>query len=181
MSTVAHVVCMAKNGVIGDSNTNGIPWHHKEDFQYFKQLTMHSSVIMGSKTWDSLPKKPLPGRVNIILTNQRNFIKTDEVTRIFSNADYAIRFGKAKLSIIGDTPDSITSLTGNVMIIGGAQVYNSTISMVDTVFLNVLDNEYPGDVFYPCLEELERDFELMSTERFVADDGEKRIYQRKLV
>lgn len=66
MSEIIIIAALAKNNVIG--NGLQIPWHIKEDFQHFKQLTLHYPVIMGDKTYESLPNKPLKERENIILT-----------------------------------------------------------------------------------------------------------------
>src|SRR5437016_14657714 len=72
MSRIALVVAKAANGVIGDRSR--IPWRLPEDMRRFKQLTMGKPCIMGRTTWDSLPKKPLPGRLNIVVTRNPNFI-----------------------------------------------------------------------------------------------------------
>ncbi|HEX9158643.1 MAG TPA: dihydrofolate reductase, partial [Rhizomicrobium sp.] len=66
MSRIALVVAKAANGVIGDRGL--IPWRLPEDMRRFKRVTMGKPCIMGRKTWESLPKKPLPGRVNIVVT-----------------------------------------------------------------------------------------------------------------
>ena len=65
------VLAVAENGVIGKDGA--IPWHISEDLKRFKALTMGHTVVMGRKTWDSLPKKPLPGRVNIVVTRQTDW------------------------------------------------------------------------------------------------------------
>ena len=66
MSEIVLVVAIADNGVIGKDGA--IPWHISDDLKRFKALTMGHTIVMGRKTWDSLPKKPLPGRVNVVVT-----------------------------------------------------------------------------------------------------------------
>ena len=68
---VSFVVAVARNGVIG--REGGLPWHISSDLKRFKEITMGKPVIMGRKTWDSLPRKPLPGRRNIVITRQAGF------------------------------------------------------------------------------------------------------------
>ena len=68
MSEIVLVVAIADNGVIGSNGA--IPWHIPEDLKRFKALTMGHTIVMGRKTWDSLPRKPLPGRVNVVVTRQ---------------------------------------------------------------------------------------------------------------
>ncbi len=71
MSRIAFVVAVSRNGVIG--RAGGLPWHISSDLKRFKAITMGKPLIMGRKTWESLPKKPLPGRPNIVITRQKNY------------------------------------------------------------------------------------------------------------
>ena len=68
---ISYVVAVSKNGVIG--REGGLPWHISSDLKRFKEITMGKPVVMGRKTWESLPRKPLPGRRNIVITRQRGF------------------------------------------------------------------------------------------------------------
>src|SRR5437764_15415023 len=78
MSEIVLVVAIADNGVIGKDG--GIPWHIPEDMKRFKALTLGHTIVMGRKTWDSLPRKPLPGRVNVVVTRQKNWRADGAVT-----------------------------------------------------------------------------------------------------
>ena len=71
MSEIILVVAVAENGVIGKDGA--IPWHISDDLKRFKALTLGHTVVMGRKTWDSLPKKPLPGRANVVVTRQTDW------------------------------------------------------------------------------------------------------------
>ena len=68
---ISYVVAVSKNGVIG--REGGLPWYISSDLKRFKEITMGKPVVMGRKTWESLPRKPLPGRRNIVITRQRGF------------------------------------------------------------------------------------------------------------
>ena len=79
MSTISLVVAMADNGVIGKGGV--LPWRIADDMRRFKALTIGKPCIMGRRTWESLPKKPLPGRANIVVTRDGNFhAEADKVT-----------------------------------------------------------------------------------------------------
>src|SRR5438874_1300988 len=73
-----EAVAIAQNGVIG--NAGAIPWHISADMKRFKALTLGHTVVMGRKTWDSLPRKPLPGRVNLVITRQADWQTEGAVT-----------------------------------------------------------------------------------------------------
>ena len=78
MSEIVLVVAIADNGVIGKDG--GLPWHISEDLKRFKSLTMGHTIVMGRKTWDSLPRKPLPGRVNVVVTRQKDWSAEGAIT-----------------------------------------------------------------------------------------------------
>src|ERR1700761_7620894 len=80
MSEIVLVVAIADNAVIGKDGA--IPWRIPEDMKRFKAITMGHTMVMGRKTWDSLPKKPLPGRVNVVVTRQKDWRAEGAVTAI---------------------------------------------------------------------------------------------------
>ena len=100
------IFARAANGVIG--NNNQLPWHLPEDMAHFKQLTQGCPVIMGRKTWDSLPVRfrPLPGRANLVITRQPGWLAPGAQT--VSNISQAI---------------TLCHASPEVWIIGGAQIY----------------------------------------------------------
>ena len=83
---IAFVVAVARNGVIG--RKGGLPWRISSDLKRFKQITMGKPVIMGRKTWESLPRRPLPGRLNIVITRHRDYKAEDAV--VAASIDQAI-------------------------------------------------------------------------------------------
>lgn len=131
---VKIIVAHNDNNVIGHNNS--IPWRNKEDMMLFKALTTNNTVVMGRKTWDSLPKKPLPNRVNIVVSRQ-DLQSTDEVSYV-KTLQEAINHPKVK---------------GNVYIIGGAQLYELALTsgVVDEIELSLIPGTHEGDVFFPKL------------------------------
>jgi dihydrofolate reductase len=113
---VGLIVCVNPEGVIGKAGT--IPWHYKGDFRRFKRVTMDSTVIMGRATWDSLPKKPLPGRRNVVITR-----RPLEGVETFASI-----------------PAALATTTGPVWFIGGARIYEEAMQHCD-----VLDVTYAPD------------------------------------
>lgn len=122
------IVAAGKDGAIGKNGD--LIWHLPGDLKRFKTLTMGHPVIMGRKTWDSLPKKPLPGRLNIILSRKEN-IKQEGVETA-SSVEEAIALCQ------GESP----------FIIGGEQIYRLFFPFVTKLYLTKVDCEYPeADAF----------------------------------
>lgn len=128
------IYARARNGVIGKDGQ--MPWHLPEDLAHFKRTTMHHPVIMGRKTWDSLPARfrPLPGRTNIVVTRQVDWQK--------NGATPAPDLRKALQ--LCETADA-------VWVIGGAQIYAQALPLADTVVETVIDADFEGDAFAPTL------------------------------
>ena len=125
------IAAIANKGVIGKKGK--IPWYLKEDLQHFKNLTTGSTVIMGRKTYESIGK-PLPNRINIVLTrNPKNISNIKEVTSIRGAL-------KASLKIKKD-----------VYIIGGEFIYREFLPMAGKMYLTEINLDIKGgDVFFPC-------------------------------
>lgn len=128
------IYARAANGVIG--NNNQLPWHLPEDMARFKQLTRGCPVIMGRKTWDSLPPKfrPLPGRHNIVISRQPDW-----------SADGA--------SAAAGLPDALR-LCGpdsDVWVIGGAQIYALAEPLAHRIEVTELAQIFEGDAFAPTM------------------------------
>ena len=126
------VVAVAENGVIG--NKGALPWRIPEDLKRFKALTMGKPCIMGRKTWDSLPKKPLPGRTNIVVTRDSGF-RPD-------GAEVAHSFEDALGIAARGNPDEI-------MIIGGAAIFAAALPLAQRIELTEIMAAPEGDAFMP--------------------------------
>jgi dihydrofolate reductase len=128
------IYARARNGVIG--REGGLPWHLPEDLAHFKRLTLGCPVIMGRKTWESLPPRfrPLPGRLNIVVTRQAQW-KAHGATAASSLAQ-AIGMCKEQPS---------------VWVIGGAELFAQALPFADVAEVTEIDADFEGDVFAPQL------------------------------
>ena len=126
------IFARAANGVIG--RDNALPWHLPEDMAHFKRTTLGCPVIMGRKTWDSLPPKfrPLPGRLNIVVTRDPQW-----------QADGAARAGSLQEAMALCPPGT------NAWVIGGAQIYAAALPLADTAVVTEIAQDFEGDAFAP--------------------------------
>ena len=131
------ISAVAKNGVIG--RTNGeMPWHVKEEFQHFKNITFGFPIIMGRKTFEALGK-PLKGRLNIILTNKTGINYPFEDIKIFNSLKEAYSYcEKEKYE--------------KAFIIGGGEIYLQALATADEMIISYMNFEADGDVFFPKIE-----------------------------
>lgn len=127
---LSFVVAMARNRVIGRNNT--LPWRLSADLKHFRRVTMGKPIVMGRKTFDSIGR-PLDGRENIVITRNPDF-RPPGIT-VAGSVDEALRRA-------GD---------GEVMIIGGATVFEQTLDRADRIYLTQIDEDFDGDVFFPAL------------------------------
>ena len=128
------IYARAANGVIGKQGR--LPWHLPEDLAHFKRSTLGCPVIMGRKTWDSLPPKfrPLPGRTNVVITRQNDWLAEGATT-----ADSL----QTAMKLCAAQPD--------VWVIGGAQIYAQALPLASTVEVTEIELEVEGDAFAPPL------------------------------
>jgi len=135
---IVIISAVAQNGVIGISNGD-MPWKVKEEFQHFKNTTLGFPVIMGRKTFETLGK-PLKGRLNIVITRdkERSF-EFDDVKKFYS-LNEAIEYCK-----ILNTEKSF--------IIGGGEIYRQGIDLADEMIISFMDFEAEGDVYFPEINE----------------------------
>ncbi len=140
------VVAASDNGVIGIENK--IPWRLPRDMEYFKQRTSYADenktpvVIMGRKTFDSIPKKfkPLPGRHNIVITRNKDIEKTSGVTYVNS---------------LEQAMSEARKITSHTYIIGGAEIYKQALesNIVDAIFITRVLVTVDGDAFFAPIDE----------------------------
>ncbi len=126
------IFAKSRNGVIGKDGK--LPWHLPEDLAHFKRVTLGSPVIMGRKTWDSLPARfrPLPGRTNVVVTHQSDWSEPGAL-RAAGLADALAMCASAE----------------QVWVIGGAQLYAQTIALASTAVVTDIDADFDGDAFAP--------------------------------
>jgi len=125
------IFARARNGVIGKAG--GLPWHLPEDMAHFKQVTMGRPVIMGRKTWESLPERfrPLPGRTNIVVTRQPDW-HAPGATRAASLAEAVL-----------------CASEGQAWVIGGAEIFADALPLANTAEVTEIAADFEGDVFAP--------------------------------
>ncbi|OGL74429.1 diacylglycerol kinase [Candidatus Uhrbacteria bacterium RIFCSPHIGHO2_12_FULL_60_25] len=129
--SITLIAAISKNNVIGTEGR--LPWHIPEDMKHFKTLTMGKVVLMGRKTWESIPEKfrPLPGRTNVIITRQ---------------PDYPVPTGVQTFQSTDD------ALKNDVMVIGGAEIYRQTIDRADRLEITYVDRVIEGDATFPAID-----------------------------
>lgn len=126
------ILARAANGVIGRDNQ--LPWHLPEDLAHFKRTTLGCPVIMGRKTWDSLPPRfrPLPGRANIVVTRDAQW-----------RAEGAQRAGSLQEAL------ALSPAGSDVWVIGGAQIYAAALPLASTAVVTEIAQDFEGDAHAP--------------------------------
>ena len=133
--TLALIAAVARNGAIG--RNNDLLWREADDQRHFRRVTMGCPVVMGTKTWGSLPDRfrPLPGRRNVVITRQAGWQAP--------GAEAAASM-EAALALLADAP--------KVFVIGGAQIYALAMPLADELVLTEIDADLPGTVFFPAID-----------------------------
>ena len=153
MQEIILIAAMAENRVIGKDNS--MPWSIKGNLAHFKEMTMGWPCIMGRKTWESLPKKPLPGRLNIIISKTLNEKSLDTIplqdTMIFSSLSSAIEYCAAYEKIF---------------ICGGESIYKQALLLANKIDLTLIPGDYDGDTYFPELNESWKKTDSVNLESF---------------
>lgn len=166
---LALIVAQGLNRVIG--NDNKLPWYLPEDLRYFKEVTMGKPIIMGRKTFESIGK-PLPGRLNIVITRDSNW--SAEGVKVVSGLGDAIEVGEGQALIDG---------VEEAVIIGGAQIYAQSLYIVDRLYLTQVEAEPEGDAYFPEIDYSQ--WQELGRQSFPAGDQPNRypysfiVYDRK--
>lgn len=137
---VALVLARAQNGVIGKDGA--LPWRLKSDLALFKATTLFKPVIMGRKTWDSLPRKPLPGRLNVVLSRDGFF--EPEGALVCETFDEALQIAREQAADDG---------AEEVCVIGGAAVFEAAWPKARRLYITEVQAEVEGDVMFPVFDE----------------------------
>lgn len=128
------IAAVAQNGAIGKDND--LLWHLGGDLKRFKQLTTGHTVVMGRRTWESLPKRPLPGRTNIVMTTNPGFA-----------AEGAM--------VVHSVPALFKALKGSddeVFVMGGAAIYTLLMPFTRRLYITRVYRDYEADVFFPTID-----------------------------
>jgi dihydrofolate reductase len=130
---ISHIAAISKNNCIGKDSD--LPWHIPKDLKHFKEKTQGKTVLMGRKTWESIPKKyrPLPNRKNIVLTTQQDY-ETPQKVEVYDNIRDAIEAHQDE----------------EIMVIGGESVYKDTMELAERLYITHVDQKVEGcDAYYP--------------------------------
>lgn len=133
-------IALARNGVFG--RDGGLPWRLRTDLQMFKALTMGKPIIMGRRTWESLPRKPLPGRMNIVLTRDSSFEAPGAL--VCETLSEAVGIGREQAQEDG---------VDEVCVIGGAGVAKAAFPRATRLYLTEVEGDPEGDVFLEPFDE----------------------------
>ena len=132
MSIVSLVYAVSRNGVIGQGG--GLPWHIPSDLKHFKAVTLGKPVIMGRKTWESLPRKPLPGRRNLVISRSATY--SAEGAEVLPSLEATLR---------------ATEGEAEVCVIGGAEIFNAALPLAHRIYLTRVLADVKGDTIMPEL------------------------------
>ena len=150
---LSMMVAKASNNVIG--RDNNLPWYLPNDLKYFKQVTFGKPVIMGRKTWESL-KGPLPGRTNIVITRQPDYLA--DGAKVVASLDDAVAMAENVAFIEGQE---------EAVIMGGAEIYSLALPQADRLYLTEVHANVEGDTFFPEYDASE--WQQIAREDFVAE------------
>jgi dihydrofolate reductase len=138
---VSIIAAVSQNQVVGDSGK--MPWKIPAEMKFFKEKTLNHPVIMGRKTWDSLYIKPLPKRMNVVITrNEQLYNRLPEDNLVF-------------VPSLEDALNYVDGETSESFIIGGPDIWKYAIDQdyVDRMYINVINKEYPGDAYFPYYDQ----------------------------
>lgn len=161
---VALIWAQAENRTIGINNS--LPWYLPNDLKYFKKVTLGKPIIMGRKTFDSIGK-PLPGRTNIVISRDKDLVI--EGVEVVSTVDEAISRAEAQSVIDGQD---------EVIVIGGAQIYDICLPKADKLYLTQVHAQVEGDAFFPEFDLGQ--FEEIESETFKAEGPNPYDYSFKV-
>lgn len=128
------IVAIAQNGAIGKDND--LLWHLSSDLKRFKALTTGHPVVMGRRTWESLPKRPLPGRRNIVFTQNHDYE---------APGAEVVHSANGLFKALKDTDDE-------VFVMGGAAIYRLLLPFTNRLYVTHVYRDYDADVFFPTID-----------------------------
>ncbi len=139
---ICVIVAVANHGVIGKGGT--LPWHMSSDLRRFKKLTMGHAIVMGRCTYESIGR-PLPGRINIVVTQRASIASPDRELWVAASLDGAVQQAAVSYADQGvDAPGA-----RDLFIIGGSRLYSEAMQRAEKTFLTRIDAEVAGDTYFP--------------------------------
>ncbi len=141
---ISLVVARASNGVIG--RDGDLPWRLRSDLQRFKAITVGKPCLMGRKTWESLPLKPLPGRLNLVMTRDESY-EADGMAKgalVCATLDEAIEIGRETAEEDG---------VDEICVIGGTALFEAALPRARRLYITEVDAAPDGDAVFPAFDE----------------------------
>ena len=148
---ISIIVATSNNNAIGKNNK--LLWKLPNDMKFFKNTTWGHPIIMGRKTLESIGNKPLPGRVNIVLTKQAAILPIDVIKA--NNINQAVALAKAEN-------------TAEIFVIGGAEIYKQMLPICNRIYITKVDTEIEGDAFFDAIDA--KQFEKIASQAHQKDD-----------
>ena len=150
MMEIAIITAMTRSRVIGDGNH--LPWSIPEELRYFKKITLNKPIIMGNSTFASVGNRPLPNRLNIVLTRDQQ-----------KSVDYNQQYDHKKIIFVNDVEASIQAAKNfyshqnididdpkaQIMVIGGAKIYQQFLPIASKLYISMIKDDYDGDILFP--------------------------------
>ena len=134
MNNLILIAAIGKNNELGKDNK--LIWYLPNDLKFFKQMTINNAVVMGRKTFEGMNKRPLPNRINIILTSDPNY--QAEGIKVMHSREEVLDFAK--------------EYSGDTLITGGANVFSFFMDDVDVLHRTMIEGEFKGDTFMPEID-----------------------------
>ncbi len=159
-------VARARNGTIG--RAGALPWRLKSDMAIFKATTLGKPVIMGRKTWDSLPKRPLPGRANFVLSRDGTFEPKDAV--VCERFEEAVAMAREQAAEDG---------AEEVCVIGGAALFALALPKARRIYVSEVEAEVEGDAAFPAFDEA--DWREVRRERHAAGPDDEHAFTFRML
>ena len=150
------IVATANNNVIGGNNK--LLWYISEDLKRFKEITSGNTIIMGRKTFESLPGI-LPNRKHVVITRDKNFSVDSDMVEIIHSLDEVL--------------DKYENSTEEAFIIGGGEIYKSTLPFAKKLYLTKVKKDFEGDTLFPTIKEEEWKVDFASEEKIDTKSGLK--------
>jgi dihydrofolate reductase len=157
------ILCVDDKHGIGKDGS--IPWHSTEDFKHFKAETVGQKVLMGYKTWESLPRKPLPDRLNIVVTSR-------------TVSDDIINKHKDVIFIHKNSLSEFLRYNDGIVVMGGASIYEAALPFVDEIILSQISGDFNCDTFFNVYASNEHIF--LPHNAKVLDDGITVFYMHRV-
>lgn len=153
MINIVMIAAVSSNGVIGKDNR--LPWRIPEDLRHFSDMTTGNIVVMGRLTFESLGQKPLPNRVNIVISSQypTGTLKYFQTLNQRTRKQFVVFFHTLQEAI--DYAHTVTTFTKRdvpVYIIGGRRLYEAGLDFASKIILTEIQREYDGDTFFPEMD-----------------------------